>query len=105
MDSFEELKKIKKRIDRIKEFKETSIIVLGNKCDLKNNREVDTEKGKALAEEFKALFMETSAKTGTNCEEAFIALVRDIRQKEVPIKKEKKDKGFFQKLFSACNLI
>ena len=51
------------------------------------------------------LFLETSAKTGQNCEEAFVSLVKDIRQKEAPTDKKKKDKGFFKKLASACNLI
>jgi len=105
LDSLLELKKIKRRIDRIKEFKDVSVIVVGNKSDLTSNREVPTEKGREIAEELKALFIETSAKTGDNVNEAFYSLVRDIRKKEEPAKKEAKEKGFFEKLFSACSLI
>lgn len=101
--SFQEIKKIKKRIDRIRNFGQVPAILIGNKCDLQN-RAVSYESGKALANELNMLFLETSAKTGMNCEEVFLTLVRDIRKKEAPVAK-KKDKTFMQKVFSACNLI
>lgn len=101
--SFQEIKKLKKRIERIKNFGQVSAILIGNKCDLQN-RVISYEQGKALATELDMLFLETSAKTGMNCEEAFCNLVRDIRKKEAPVVK-KKDKTFLQKVFSACNLI
>lgn len=103
-NSFQEIKKIKKRIDRIRDFKDVSAILIGNKCDL-SNRKVTTQQGKDLATELKMLFIETSAKTGMNCEEAFISLVKEIKKKEVPSETRKKDKGFFKKLFANCNLI
>ncbi len=102
--SFQEIKKIKRRIDRIKNFGQVYAILIGNKCDLPN-RKIETEKGRELANELGMLFLEASAKTGMNCEEAFVTLVKEIRKKEAPTEKKKKDKGFFKKLFSACNLI
>jgi GTPase SAR1 family protein len=77
---------------------------LGNKCDLQN-RKVSTEQGKALAAELNMLFLETSAKEGINCSDAFMNLVKEIKRKEAPKKKQEKDKGFFKKLFASCNLI
>ena len=38
------------------------IVLVGNKSDLHNERQVSVEKGKKLAEEMKAFFLETSAK-------------------------------------------
>lgn len=54
------------------------IMLVGNKCDLKNNREVSTEDGKKLAQKHNMLFMETSALDGTNVKEAFIQAVQGI---------------------------
>ena len=101
--SFQEIKNIKKRINRIKNFGQVSAILVGNKCDL-SNRKVTTEQGKALATELQMLFLETSAMTGMNCEETFSSLVREIRKKEAPLVKPK-EKSWLQKVFSECNLI
>jgi len=101
--SFQEIKKIKKRIDRIKNFGQVSAILVGNKCDL-HNRVITYEQGQTLASELNMIFLETSAKTGSNCENTFTNLVRDIRRKEAPVTK-KKDKSFMQKFLAACNLI
>ena len=38
------------------------IVLVGNKSDLHNERQVSVEKGKKLAEQMKAFFLETSAK-------------------------------------------
>ena len=38
------------------------MVLVGNKTDLHMERRVTTDEGKALAEEMKAVFLETSAK-------------------------------------------
>ena len=38
------------------------IVLVGNKCDLMNDREVSTDEGRKLADRMKAVFLETSAK-------------------------------------------
>ncbi|PIA65016.1 hypothetical protein AQUCO_00100469v1 [Aquilegia coerulea] len=53
-------------------------ILLGNKSDLKDAREVPTTEGKALAEAQNLFFMETSALDSTNVNAAFQTVVKEI---------------------------
>lgn len=57
------------------------IMLIGNKSDLDNRREVRREEGEAFAREHGLVFMETSAKTATNVEEAFINTAKVIYEK------------------------
>ena len=43
-------------------FYSVPLVLVGNKCDLMNDREVSTDEGRKLAEQMKAVFLETSAK-------------------------------------------
>ena len=49
--------------------------------DLESRREVKKEEGEAFAREHGLVFMETSAKTAANVEEAFINTAREIYEK------------------------
>jgi len=48
------------------------IMLIGNKSDLDHRRQVSTEEGEKFAKEHNLIFLETSAKTAANVEEAFI---------------------------------
>jgi Ras-related protein Rab-2A len=51
--------------------KDITIILIGNKNDLENERQVSYEEGESFAKENGLLFLETSAKTANNIAEAF----------------------------------
>nr|KAF6388547.1 RAB2B, member RAS oncogene family [Myotis myotis] len=57
------------------------IMLIGNKCDLESRRDVKREEGEAFAREHGLIFMETSAKTACNVEEAFINTAKEIYRK------------------------
>jgi GTPase SAR1 family protein len=58
-------------------------ILIGNKCDWDEKRVVTEEQGKALAEELGVPFMETSAKSNINVEEAFFSLARYSKSRRI----------------------
>jgi small GTP-binding protein len=60
-----------------------SLILVGNKIDLTNDRKVNTEEGEELAQKLKLSYIETSAKTGENIEDAFKMLALQLIQKYV----------------------
>lgn len=55
------------------------IVIVGNKRDMTNNREVTPEEGRALAQSLGCDFYETSARLNQNVEAAFKSLVRQIK--------------------------
>ena len=56
----------------------TKYILVGNKTDPKDKREVTTEEGEKFAKDNGVKFFETSAKDGTNVNEAFELLATEI---------------------------
>jgi Ras-related protein Rab-2A len=60
-----------------------TIMLIGNKADLSHRRAVSTEEGEAFARDHGLVFLETSAKTALNVEEAFLNTARQIHDKVV----------------------
>ncbi|KFM61149.1 Ras-related protein Rab-8A, partial [Stegodyphus mimosarum] len=74
---------IKNWIRNIEEHASTDVekMILGNKCDVHDRRQVSKERGEQLAVEYGIRFMETSAKNSINVQDAFMSLARDIKTK------------------------
>lgn len=59
---------------------ETVVVLVGNKSDLRQSREVEEEDGKTLAELEGLYFLETSALENQNVEEAFLSMIGRIHE-------------------------
>ena len=59
---------------------EITIIIVGNKCDKENERQVDEEESKDWAKKYNAEHFHTSAKSGKGIEEAFHYLATSIKR-------------------------
>ncbi|KAM0803197.1 ras protein [Usnea florida] len=78
--SFEEILTFQQQILRVKDKDYFPIIIVGNKCDLDSEREVSRQEGEQLAHQFRCAFIETSAKSRINVDNAFFNIVREIRR-------------------------
>jgi len=79
--TFQELVAFRQQMMRVKEDQEfVPIVLIGNKCDLEDERQVTTGEGSELAKSWVCPFLETSAMKCINVNEAFIAVVREIRK-------------------------
>jgi len=58
-------------------------ILIGNKCDMLDEKVVSTEEGEKLAKEFGMPFWECSAKNNINVDESFIGIGRDVKNRLV----------------------
>jgi len=95
--SFEEISKFYNQILRVKDRNEFPMILVGNKCDLDNERAVSQTEGQEVGKQLRIPYIETSAKNRTNVDQSFHELVRAIRrfyaaQEEAPRRKGKKKK-------------
>ena len=71
--------------------KKMIILVIGNKCDLEEKREVTKEQGESKARFLEVAFMETSALSGENLDKAFEMMMNEIYKKIDEIKVEEYD--------------
>ncbi|XP_059632070.1 ras-related protein RABA5c-like [Cornus florida] len=67
-------------LDELNTHSDTTVarMLVGNKCDLENIRDVSIEEGKNLAEAEGLFFMETSALDSTNVKKAFEIVIQEI---------------------------
>ncbi|XP_010476998.1 PREDICTED: ras-related protein RABA6b [Camelina sativa] len=73
---------IKKWLSELRDFSspDTVIVLVGNKSDLRQSREVEEEEGKTFAESEGLYFLETSALENQNVEEAFLSMIGRIHE-------------------------
>eukprot|EP01089_Gocevia_fonbrunei_P006317 TRINITY_DN16958_c0_g1_i1.p1 TRINITY_DN16958_c0_g1~~TRINITY_DN16958_c0_g1_i1.p1 ORF type:complete len:195 (-),score=44.96 TRINITY_DN16958_c0_g1_i1:72-656(-) len=78
-ESFNAVESLKNRVNRSQPgAQDLPVLILANKCDLVNDREVSKEAGAACADKLGCGFMEVSAKNNIGITDAFIRLVKEI---------------------------
>eukprot|EP01083_Nonionella_stella_P222704 794427_1 len=83
--TFAHTRDLYKNIQRNKEGERIDLVLVGNKADLpENQHEISYKMGKQLADEWNCPFVETSAKTGVNVNEAFEMIVKEMKKNKDP---------------------
>jgi small GTP-binding protein len=83
--SCEDCMTIHEQLLRSKDSDEVPLVLVGNKCDLEEERAVSKQEGKSMAEKFgDCKFLESSAKACINVEEIFISLAKLIEKANDP---------------------
>ncbi|KAG0036849.1 Ras- protein Rap-1b [Podila clonocystis] len=78
--TFDELTELHRQILRVKDTSSVPIVLVGNKCDLEEDRVVLRERGDQLSLRWGMPFFETSARQRINVDEVFYALVKLINR-------------------------
>ncbi|CAI2735805.1 unnamed protein product [Schistosoma spindalis] len=99
--SFDELQPLYTELALIKmeELPKIPIMLVGNKIDENDNREVSPAHGKALAQKWKCGFMETSAKSNLNVKEVFQELLKMETRRNMTLVGEIKSRSRFASFF------
>jgi len=84
---------VEKWLQELHEHADADIVIMlvGNKTDLKQQREVSTEDAKSLAQKNNLLFIETSALDGENIKEAFNKTITEIYEKRKSKQPDRED--------------
>uniref|UniRef100_A0A4W3IKX8 small monomeric GTPase n=1 Tax=Callorhinchus milii TaxID=7868 RepID=A0A4W3IKX8_CALMI len=90
--SFQEAAEFKELIYRVRHTYDIPVVLVGNKTDLEEYRQVSKDEGMALARECNCPFFETSAALRLYIDDVFYGMVREIRRKEAQLSSEKKVK-------------
>ena len=98
-ESFNLIKSKRDRILKGKHGVKCPILLVGNKQDLENERQVNYSEAKEMADKWGIEYIETSAKTNFNCKEAFEMLAQKI------VQKKGKNSGKGGKSRTCCNII
>ncbi|KAL9634633.1 MAG: hypothetical protein Q9164_003979 [Protoblastenia rupestris] len=87
LSSLTELQELRDQIVRIKDDPLVPLVIVGNKCDLEEDRAVSRARAFSVSESWnRAPYYETSARARRNVDEAFVDLCRQIINRDVATK-------------------
>eukprot|EP01100_Stratorugosa_tubuloviscum_P012056 TRINITY_DN5543_c1_g1_i1.p1 TRINITY_DN5543_c1_g1~~TRINITY_DN5543_c1_g1_i1.p1 ORF type:complete len:121 (-),score=33.18 TRINITY_DN5543_c1_g1_i1:48-410(-) len=82
-ESLLEMIEIYDQILRVKDSNSATCIIIGNKCDLKEERQVSIDEAQLIAKKLKCEHIECSAKINYNVNQCFINLIRLFKTNRV----------------------
>jgi GTPase KRas protein len=78
--SFQEVSTLRDKLVDITEEEDHPVVLVGNKCDLEDDRQVQKAQAQSIADKYKWTWIEASAKNKINVTETFQEIVRCIRK-------------------------
>jgi len=81
-ESFQATSEFREQILRVKNDENIPFLLVGNKMDLEDKRQVTVEEASSKAQQWNVSYVETSAKTRANVDKVFFDLMRLIRTKK-----------------------
>jgi small GTP-binding protein len=82
-ESFDVLDEFREQILRVKNAEDVPLILIGNKSDLDDRRQVRRDEAQDKATKWGKPYIETSAKTRENVDKAFFDLMREIKARKL----------------------
>ncbi|KAK9524246.1 ras-related protein ralB-B-like [Anarhichas minor] len=105
LESFTAISEFREQILRVKEEEAIPLLLVGNKSDLEERRQVSADEGAAKASEWGGVqYVETSAKTRANVDKVFFDLMREVRKKKMAESKDKNGPSGKKKKKRCCIL-
>ncbi|XP_056599481.1 v-ral simian leukemia viral oncogene homolog Ab (ras related) [Triplophysa dalaica] len=107
-ESFAATADLRDQIIRVKEKENVPFLLVGNKSDLEDRRQVGVEEAKARADQWGVSYVETSAKTRANVDKVFFDLMREIRARKMEDgqkKDENKRKSLVKRIRERCCIL
>ena len=92
-ESFEGVKNKYERIKQIKNGQKFSVVVVGNKCDLEDSRQVDKDEVEKYCKNNNLKFMESSALKTINVKESFLTVAQELIKIKFPGKNGETDEN------------
>ncbi|KAG7231528.1 hypothetical protein INR49_011588 [Caranx melampygus] len=103
-ESFTATSEFREQILRVKEEEAIPLLLVGNKSDLEERRQVTAEEAAGKAGEWGVQYVETSAKTRANVDKVFFDLMREVRKKKMSESKDKNGPSGKKKKKRCCIL-
>uniref|UniRef100_A0A8C4NFK9 small monomeric GTPase n=1 Tax=Eptatretus burgeri TaxID=7764 RepID=A0A8C4NFK9_EPTBU len=108
-ESFSATGELREQILRVKEDENIPFLLVGNKSDLEEKRQVSVDEAHNRAGQWGVSYVETSAKTRANVDKVFFDLMREIRARKMELNKEngkkKKNKSLGKRIRERCMIL
>lgn len=82
-DSFSATSEFREQILRVKGDDNIPFLLVGNKADLEDKRQVSVDEAESRARQWNVPYVETSAKTRSNVDKVFFDLMREIKNRKL----------------------